>query len=175
MSDDEALETRKIGQYMMLLAWIIVLALLAYFFSGVLSKQHNPNQQIQSSINEQGMLEVILKRNRKGHYITNGFINKLPVVFLLDTGATVVSVPTAVARRLGLKAGSASLSNTANGVITTYSARLDSISIGDIQLNDVAAHINPHMSGNEVLLGMSFLKHMELIQKGDILTLRQRQ
>ncbi|MCW8963588.1 MAG: TIGR02281 family clan AA aspartic protease [Gammaproteobacteria bacterium] len=174
-NDKEAQETRQVGRHMMLLAWIIALALLAYFFSGVLDRQHNPNQRVQSSVNEQGRHEVILTRNRQGHYVSNGFINNQPVVFLLDTGATVVSVPEGTARRLGLKAGATSYANTANGTITTYATRLDSIGIGSIQLNNVAAHINPYMSGEEILLGMSFLKKLELIQRGNTLTLRQPQ
>jgi aspartyl protease family protein len=40
-------------------------------------------------------------------------------------------------------------------------------------LQQVRASINPNMQGNEVLLGMSFLKHLEFTQRGDSLTLRQ--
>jgi aspartyl protease family protein len=161
------------GRHMMLIAWIIALGLLALVFSGILQKQHNPNQRVQSSINPSGNPEVVLKRNRYGHYVSNGLINGQPVVFLLDTGATVVSVPEPIARRLGLRAGAASYANTANGTITTYSTRLDSVSIGNIRMDNIAAHINPNMIANEVLLGMSFLKKLELVQKGDSLTLRQ--
>jgi len=172
-SNKQAQETRQIGRHMMLLAWVIALVLLAFFFSGVLDKQHNPNQQVQSTVNEHGDHEVVLRRNRQGHYVTTGSINNQPVVFLLDTGATVVSVPENIARRLDLKAGAAAYANTANGTITTYSTQLDSIGIGNIQLNNVAAHINPKMSGNEILLGMSFLKKLEFVQKGDTLTIRR--
>ena len=157
----------------MLLAWVIALGLLALMFSGVLERQHNPNQEVQSSVSAFGTPEVVLKRNRQGHYVTNGLINNQPVVFLLDTGATVVSVPQNVARRLGLKAGAPAYANTANGVITTYSTRLDSVAISKLELNNIAAHINPHMSGNEILLGMSFLKQLDMLQVGDTLTLRQ--
>lgn len=161
------------GRHMMLVAWVIALGLLAIFFSGILERQHNPNQRVESSVTAAGVREVVLERNRHGHYVSNGFINGQPVVFLLDTGATVVSVPQRVAQRLSLRAGAPSYANTANGMITTYSTRLDSVSIGDISLNNVAAHINPHISANEVLLGMSFLKKLELLQKGNTLTLRQ--
>jgi len=169
----QAQETRKIGRHMLLLAWVIALALLALFFSDVLDKQHNPNQQVHTSVNEQGVSQVILQRNRQGHYVSNGQINGEPVVFLLDTGATVVSVPERVAKKLGLRRGPASYAHTANGTITTYATRLDSIGIGNIELQNIAAHINPYMAGHEILLGMSFLKRLELIQKGNTLTLRQ--
>jgi len=158
---------------MLLLAWVVALALLALFFSDVLDRQHNPNQQVRSYVNEQGVSQVILQRNRQGHYLSSGQINGKPVVFLLDTGATVVSIPESIASKLGLSKGLTSYANTANGTIKTYATRLDSIGIGNIELQNIAAHINPHMSGNEILLGMSFLKRLELIQKGDTLTLRQ--
>ena len=47
------------------------------------------------------------------------------------------------------------------------------VAIGPIELSTVKASINPNMLGNEILLGMSFLKHLELLQRGDKLTLRQ--
>jgi len=164
---------KKTGRHMLLLAWAIALGLLALLFSGVLERQYNPNQTVNSSISENGVREVVLKRNRQGHYVTRGQINGQPVVFLLDTGATQVSIPQKVAQRLALKAGAPSYSQTANGTIQTYATRLDRIGIGDIQLTNIRAQINPYFEGEEILLGMSFLKRLELIQRGDTLTLRQ--
>ena len=44
---------------------------------------------------------------------------------------------------------------------------------GDISLQNVRATINPGYKSNQILLGMSFLKHLEFSQRGDTLTLRQ--
>lgn len=157
----------------MIFAWIIALGFLVMFFNGVLERQHNPNQSVQTTMGQDGIREIKLKRNRQGHYVTRGWINNQPVVFLLDTGATVVSIPERVANRLGLERGRAGYSSTANGTIQTFATKLDSIGIGDIQMNHIAAQINPHMHTEEILLGMSFLKRLELIQRGDTLTIRQ--
>ena len=92
------------------------------------------------------------KRNRFGHYVASGEINDQDVVFLLDTGATVVSVPIGIARRLELKPGAGRTVETANGRIITYATTLDSVKIGNIELNRVAASINPHSDSREVLL-----------------------
>jgi len=63
---------------------------------------------------------------------------------------------------------------TANGTLTGYAPGLRSVRLANIQQQDVQAIINPGMQAeDEVLLGMSFLKHLELIQRGDTLTLRQ--
>jgi aspartyl protease family protein len=95
------------------------------------------------------------------------------VRFILDTGATGVAVPDAVAQRLGLQRGRAFRTQTANGTGTSYAARLDSVSVGGIELQDVPAGITPGLQVDQVLLGMSFLKHIEFTQRGDTLTLRQ--
>ena len=62
---------------------------------------------------------------------------------------------------------------TANGNTLAYQTHLDSVAIGDIRLYDLRATILENMSGDEILLGMNFLKHFEIIQKGKMLTIRQ--
>jgi len=163
----------KIGQGMVYLAWLIFLGLLTFAFNNYLEQQKNPNQDV--SINfDKDVAEVRLKQNRYGHYLANGKINHLPVTFLLDTGATLISIPSSVAQQLQLKKGYPSQSRTANGTITVYNTRLNSVSLGAIELHNVRATINPHMDGNEILLGMNFMKHLEITQKGKQLMLRYK-
>ncbi|MBE9562846.1 MAG: TIGR02281 family clan AA aspartic protease [Proteobacteria bacterium] len=164
---------QQLGKGMIYVAWLFVLGLLFMFFNHTLERQNNPNQNVTSTKNQNGVNEVVLQRNHYGHYITNGSINGQSVVFLLDTGATRVSIPESVADRLNLQRGMPLKANTANGVITTYSVTLNKAAIGAIELSAVRASINPNMLGDEILLGMSFLKHLELVQRGDTLTLRQ--
>jgi aspartyl protease family protein len=154
-------------------AWLVLLLLLAVLFGDRLQELRNPNQQVQSTVLTGGVREVTLRRNRAGHYVATGLINGKPVEFLLDTGATTVSVPEGLARHLGLSRGPPMRAATANGVITTYATRLGSVTLGDIEVGNVGADINPHMGGNAVLLGMSFLKNLEFTQRGNTLTLRQ--
>ena len=163
----------RIGRFMVYGAWILAAALLTWMFSGVLEWQRNPNTQVDTTIRADRVKEVALKRNRFGHYLATGKINGESVEFLLDTGATLVSVPIAIARRLELKPGAKRLVQTANGQITTYATTLDSVTIGEIELRNVRAAINPNSSSDAVLLGMTYLKHLELIQRGETLTLRQ--
>lgn len=158
---------------MIVAAWVLVLLLLSSYFSGVLERQHNPNQQVAGVVTESGVREVRLRQNRNGHYVATGRINGHRTQFLLDTGATDVSVPEPLAERLGLLRGPAQRVQTANGAITTYATRLDHVKLGEIELYDVRAHINPYMHGGEVLLGMSFLGELDFEQRGSQLTLRQ--
>lgn len=152
--------------------WILILLGLTWFFSRWLGLQHNPNQQL-SRIDRADAVEVVLQRNRQGHYVATGRINDQAVVFMLDTGATKVAVPQALASRLGLERGAEFPVVTANGTVMAHSTRLRSVQLGGIERRDVSASINPNMQGEEVLLGMSFLKHFEFTQRGDSLTIRQ--
>lgn len=161
------------GKGMIILAWLLLLGLLTLFFSKLLDQQHNPNSDLQNRIDTTGTREVQLLRNRAGHYVASGEINGSSVIFFLDTGATTISIPGKVAKRLGLKAGYAMNVQTANGTVQVYSTRLKQVRLGGIEIFDVAANINPHMQGEEILLGMNVLKKLELIQKGDTLTIRQ--
>ncbi|MGH6636878.1 MAG: retropepsin-like aspartic protease family protein [Gammaproteobacteria bacterium] len=167
--------TKRLGGTMITLAWLLALALLTLIFNDWLESQRNPNPRLTSSGTEQGPAEVRLARNRYGHYVATGRINGHEVEVLLDTGATDVSIPGALAKRFGLKPGAAVAAHTANGIIEVYLTTVPQIALGSIVIEDVAAHINPHISGDAVLLGMSFLKHLEFTQRGDTLTLRQTQ
>jgi aspartyl protease family protein len=158
-----------IGRGMTFVAWIIVLGLMTLFFSRVLERQHNPNQRVASQTGSDAG-SVVLQRNRQGHYIATALINGQPTEVMLDTGATRVSIPEQLADALGLQRGRAGQSSTANGMITTYATTLDSVQLGDITLHNVRASINPN--GEDVLLGMSFLKQLEFTQRGDTLILR---
>ena len=62
---------------------------------------------------------------------------------------------------------------TANGNTRAYRTRIDSVGIGEIKLYDLSATILTNMPGKEILLGMNFLKHLEITQKGKTLTIKQ--
>lgn len=153
-------------------AWILFLAMMTLIFNNLLEKQNNPNRNLISSQNPDGSYEVSLIRNRYGHYVTSGQINRQAVTFLIDTGATQISIPAPVADRLGLVRGAPFQVMTANGQVTVYSARLDRVSIGPLEIADLQAGINPQLDGDEILLGMNFLKHLDMIQRGDRLILK---
>ncbi len=161
------------GIGMIAAAWVLVLGLLTALLGYWQESQYDPNGMLEGQTLRSGVREVQLKQNREGHYVARGKINGAPVRFLLDTGATDVSIPSGLAGELGLERGPAQSVRTAAGIITTYATRLDRVSLGSIELRDLRAHINPHMRSGEVLLGMSFLKNLELVQQRGLLTLRQ--
>ncbi len=84
-----------------------------------------------------------------------------------------MAIPESLANRLGLQRGRAYRTQTANGTAISYATTLDEVAVAEIRLPDVRAGIVPGLQTDEVLLGMSFLKHIEFTQRGDRLTLRQ--
>ncbi|GLX77778.1 hypothetical protein tinsulaeT_11180 [Thalassotalea insulae] len=161
------------GRYFIWLAWIIAIILLIYLFQDLLEKQWNPNQQPEYRLTNAGQAEVVLQQNHYGHYVTQGTINGYPVTFLLDTGATSVSIPAHLAKQLELTKTGSYLVQTANGSVRVFQTHINELTIGNIILNDVNANINPGMQADEILLGMSALKKVEFTQSGKQLVLRQ--
>ncbi len=119
---------------------------------------------------------VTLNADTRGHFVTMGSINGGSVRFLVDTGATFVSLPAAEARRLGIDylRGQRGQMQTANGVATAYRVTLDSVRIGDIEVNNVDAVVSEGDALGVTLLGMSFLNRMEMKRDGISMTLSKR-
>jgi aspartyl protease family protein len=163
---------KRIGKGMIVGAWVGLLVILTLFFNSYLERVNNPNSNPETSAIG-SVKEVVLKRNRSGHYVASGLINGKKVTFLLDTGATDVALSDYLATDLELRRGAYVTSQTANGTVTARQTMLSEVSIGDIRLQNVRASILPGLPDDEVLLGMSFLKQLELVQRGNHLLLRQ--
>jgi aspartyl protease family protein len=117
-----------------------------------------------------------LTANSQGHFVVDGQINGGSVRFLVDTGATAVSLSSADANRLGIdyRKGQPALMGTANGTTVAYRVTLNTVRVGDIVINNVDAAV---LEGNQMpfaLLGMSFLNRMEMRREGQIMVLTRR-
>ena len=110
-------------------AWLLVLSLLYVLFDQWMERQNNPNRDL-ALHRTAGTHELILKRNRSGHYVAPGTINGKPVTFMLDTGATLVSVPAHQGPALGLKPGAYGKSQTANGIVDIRFTKIESLTLG---------------------------------------------
>jgi aspartyl protease family protein len=163
-----------IGKVMIIAAWILLLALLTFFFNDRLDHQRNPNRNL-NTVSGTDTPSVQLQRNRFGHYVATGAINGQPVEFMLDTGATDVSIPVAIADKLNLKRGRPAVYQTANGPITAWRTTIADIQLGPLHVGPVTASINPGDSTGAILLGMSFLRELDFSQQGNTLTLKYPQ
>jgi aspartyl protease family protein len=118
---------------------------------------------------------VSLPADSRGHYYVQGAINGGGIRFLVDTGATLVSIGAGDARRLGIDTSRAprALTQTANGTAVVWKVKFDSVRIGSIVLNNVDGLVHPH-DMPIALLGMSVLNRMEMQREGSVLTLKKR-
>jgi len=156
---------------MMIAMWIVILGLAVFLMQQRMERQRNPNNAIVTSVTD-GKRSIELRRSRYGQYLVTGSINNAEVDFLVDTGASSVSIPATFADSIGLERGKPIQLNTANGIGIGYMTAVDRLTIGDLEVRNVTAHVNPGLS-DEVLLGMSILKHYELTQRGDTLIIRE--
>lgn len=152
--------------------WVLFIAFGTFFGQNWLEKRDRG--QIPTNIaNPDGRLSVELAADRRGHYVVEALVNGQPVTFLVDTGASGVSIPADIADDLGLKPGFTYPVSTANGTIEVHSTTIERLSVGQISLDNVKASINSSMDGKVGLLGMTFLRHFELVQRDGFLTIRE--
>jgi len=117
-----------------------------------------------------------LTANAQGHFLVEGQVNGGAIRFLVDTGATQVSLSAADANRLGIdyRKGQPSLMGTANGNAVAYKVTLNTVRVGDIEINNVEAAVLEGAQIPFALLGMSFLNRMEMRRDGEIMVLTRR-
>ena len=132
--------------------------------------------QAYSAATRAGRQNVTLSADARGHFVTTGSINGGSTRFLVDTGATFVTVPAAEAKRLGINylQGQRGQMRTPNGVVVVYRVMLDTVRVGDVEINNVDAVVNGNDAMDVTLLGMSFLNRMEMKRDGQSMTLTKR-
>jgi aspartyl protease family protein len=122
-----------------------------------------------------GRQSVNLAQDASGHFLADGMVNGAHVRFMVDTGATLVSLPIGEAARLGIdyQKGRPGYSILADGRrVASWRVMLDSVTLGDVTLLNVEGAVG---EGSGIpLLGMSFLNRMEMRREGQILTLTKR-
>jgi len=120
--------------------------------------------------------QAVLPPDARGHFLTEGSINGVPVRLLVDTGATFVTLPATEARRLRVDMSHAQrgVSSTANGNVVVQRVLLDSVRVGGLTLHNVEAVVNEGAGLDMALLGMSFLSRTQMRADGPNLVLEKR-
>jgi len=112
-----------------------------------------------------------LRRTLDGHYYASGSINGEPVVFMVDTGASTVSVGQAVADRVGLGGCRPVVYGTAGGTVRGCETRARELSVGGIRTRDVRVAVLPTQREDLALLGMNVLGHFRMETEGGTMRL----
>lgn len=126
-----------------------------------------------------------LRLGRSGNYEVAGWVASRPARFIVDTGASLTSIPPSLGERIGIRECPAigfDLSSTsepgccrretfhtANGPAEGCVARVPSLRFGAFEVRNAQVAVMPG-SGDTALLGMNVLKHFSLVQQGGRLT-----
>lgn len=118
---------------------------------------------------------VVLTAGSGGHFMATGAINGRAAQFVVDTGATFVSMGAADAQRFGVdwRAGQAGSAQTANGVMPAWRVKLASVRIGDVEVFDVDALVSQQPIPS-ILLGNSFLNRFQMKRDREQMVLERR-
>jgi aspartyl protease family protein len=132
--------------------------------------------QSYSGGNNSAKASASLTADSRGQFFTIGTINGSSVNFVVDTGATSVTISTQEAERLGVnyRNGERGATSTANGVATAYRIMFNNIRVGGISLNMVPGTVIEGGGLPFALLGMSFLNQTNMQRDGNTMTLTQR-
>ena len=134
------------------------------------------NQAIAGNFKKRERTSLKILPDRGGMYYVDGTINGHSTSFLVDTGATYVTLSGSKAKALNIdfKSGLRSSANTASAVVPVWQVMLSSVSIGGIKVTNVTAMVIEGSRPSEVLLGNSFLRHTDILQADSVLKISKR-
>jgi aspartyl protease family protein len=158
---------RMNGHLVAAIVWVVIV-MAGYLLFDHLSA---PEPVVRTS--DSGRHEIIVPVARDGHYYLEGAVNGQPVTFLVDTGASYVSVSADVARRANLPKGATGLFTTANGSVEGRIARAQSVRADIFEISGINVAVMPGR-GEFGLLGQNFLRYFSVSQSGGKLVLRMR-
>jgi aspartyl protease family protein len=119
--------------------------------------------------------QILLPMGPGGHFTSSGQINGQTTQFLVDTGATAISISQIEADKLGLRYlnGRRLMTQTANGAVPAYLISLATVRIGEVEVRDIDAIVIPGQMSH-VLLGNSFLNRFQMRRENEVMTLDLR-
>jgi clan AA aspartic protease (TIGR02281 family) len=117
-----------------------------------------------------GSMEV--QRQANGHFYVPGTIDKTPATFMVDTGASVTSISSDLARQVGIYNCKEVQFQTANGAATGCIALVQHMTLGNFVLENTTVAVMPNLETN--LLGANVLRNFQISQNENSMLLRRR-
>lgn len=119
----------------------------------------------------EGAQEIAIPASRDGHYYLDGTINGVPLKFMIDTGATYVSVGAEFARAARLPKGIPGYFSTANGTVEGEIVKNLDVEADAFRISGLSVAVTPSQ-GEVGLLGQNFLRRFEVSQSAGVMRLR---
>ena len=149
-----------------LFIWIAIFSVVYIFFD----TQQKPKV---ATGKDGGMFsKIVIPRSLDGHYYVRGSVNGYPVDFMVDTGASVVSISRSLAKKANLPKGVSANFSTAGGVVMGEVVSDQTVEAGGIIVNGISISVG--IQGNVSLLGQNFLRRVDVLQSNDTMTLQLR-
>jgi clan AA aspartic protease (TIGR02281 family) len=117
-----------------------------------------------------GSMEV--QRQPNGHFYLPGTIEGIPVTFMVDTGASVTSISSDLARQAGIHNCKEVQFQTANGEATGCIALLPRMTLGKFVLENITVAVMPNLETN--LLGANVLRNFQVSQSDSTMLIGRR-
>ncbi len=117
-----------------------------------------------------GSMEV--QRQANGHFYVPGSIANVPVTFMVDTGASVTSISSDLARQAGIHNCKEVQFQTANGTATGCIALVPSMTLGNFTVQNITVAVMPNMEIN--LLGANVLRNFQVSQNDSMMLIGRR-
>ena len=157
---------RQTGLLPMLLFWCVVMGLVY----GLMTYYLKPKQtQIQANG------DLIIPRSQDGHFYTPGTVNGREVLFLVDTGASLVSVSESLAQAAGIRGGVPTTFQTANGARPGRVVDGVDVSVGPMRVTNLKVGVGLSLGDDtQALLGQSFLSKFDISLSQNQMILRAR-
>jgi aspartyl protease family protein len=170
MSEPSLQKTNFYGSLGMLAVWLALAGILYVVFERI---EHNRQASFKPYALSTG--ELVIPRQDDGHFHVMGEVNRQPVSFLVDTGASHVSVSQALAQQAELPEGQSITLSTANGERPGQLVRGVPVRAGHLVLNDTTVTVGlVGLPPDQALLGQAFLKHFDIEINSDKMVLRPR-
>ncbi|QXZ10893.1 retroviral-like aspartic protease family protein [Comamonas sp. Y33R10-2] len=152
--------------FLFLLFWLVALGVM------YLAMQHFL-KPAQAKVMADGTVRI--ERDMDGHFRVKGYVNNQPVSFLVDTGASSVSVTDVLAAKAGLQGGEKVRFRTANGDRDGRIVVADEVRVASLRVSGV--RVGTGYTGDDsddALLGQNFLRFFDVQMSGDEMLLRPR-
>ena len=156
----------KWGPFLIVMFWTVIMGGLYMAMNHYLK----PKQQVITATGD-----VIIPRSRDGHFYAQGTVNGSPANFMVDTGASLVTVSEQFSRTAAIPAGVPATFQTANGELSGRIVPDVPVTVGPISITGVRVAVG--LVGGDVenaLLGQSVLSKFDVVLQKDQMIIRKR-
>ena len=105
--------------------------------------------------------EIRIPKSLDEHYQVHGFVNGFPLLFMVDTGASTITIPLRFARSSGIRAGVVTEVQTGGGRVKMGVSSGNRVGVGTVALDDMQVAVSDQIP--IAVLGMNALQKFRVV------------